>query len=290
MDYLIHLGVMVGIYALLGLSLNLVVGYTGSVSLAHTAFFGAGAYATAILSTRFGWGIGLSAIVGMGVAILLSVAAGHILASLRGDAYTLGSLAVGSIVATFFLNATWLTHGPIGMAQIPRPELFGMTLSTNGSFLALVAVVVLIALGVCAWSTGSTFGLVIRSIRENEEAIRVFGYRTERFKQYIYALSAAMAAVAGTLFASYVTFIEPSMFFQAESIFLLTLVILGGLASHAGSVMGAVVLILLPEMLRFLGLSSEYAAQVRQVVYGVVLILLLYFRPRGVLGTYVLRS
>lgn len=290
MDFFIHLTVLIGIYALLGISLNLLVGYTGSVSLAQGAFFGVGAYATAVLSSCFAISFWLTCVIGAVVSILISLLAGKFLASLQGDLYTLGSLALGTIITTIFLNWTSLTKGPIGIAQIPRPELLGTVLSESRTFAMLVLVTVLVMTLVCMFFTRSAFGVVIRSIREDEKAIQVFGYRTERFKQTIYALSAAIAALAGSLFASYVTFVEPSMFFQAESIFLLTLVILGGLASHTGSISGAIVLVLLPELLRFLGLSSEYAAQVRQILYGVGLVLLLYLRPRGLFGTYVLRS
>ncbi len=290
MDFFIHLAVLIGIYALLGVSLNLLVGYTGSVSLAQAAFFGIGAYTTAILSSRYALSFWLTCVVSAVVSIFVSLLAGKILASLQGDLYTLGSLALGTIITTVFLNWTSITNGPIGIARISRPGFFGMVLSENRPFALLVLVMVLVMTFVCVLFTCSAFGLVIRSIREDERAIQLFGFRTERFKQTIYALSAVIAAVAGSLFASYVTFVEPSMFFQAESIFLLTLVILGGLASHTGSICGALVLVVLPELLRFLGLSSEYAAQVRQMLYGVGLVLLLYLRPRGLLGTYVLRS
>lgn len=290
MSYLIQLAILIGIYALLGLSLNLLVGYTGLASAGHASFFGVGAYTTAILSTVFGWNVFPTMLVGMGIAIALSVIGGSIFTSLSGDRYTLATLAFSILLSTIFLNWNSLTNGALGIAGIPRPQMFGIDFSSNASFLALVMVFVICVFALCLFLTRSSFGRVLQSIREDEGAIQVFGYHTRRYKQVIFAISVAIAALAGSLFASYVMFIDPSFFWFSESLFLLTLVILGGLASHAGSLLGAVVLILLPEAFRFIGFSGESAAQLRQGLYGVVLILLLFRRPQGLMGTYGINS
>jgi branched-chain amino acid transport system permease protein len=132
----------------------------------------------------------------------------------------------------------------------------------------------------------SSFGRVLKAIREDEKAIQVFGYNTNVFKLVIFVLSAGMAAIAGSLFASYITFIDPSTFTLNESIFILAMIILGGLANIRGAVVGAVFLILLPEILRFVGFPTDIAAQMRQVVYGALLIGLMLYRPQGLLGEY----
>ena len=124
------------------------------------------------------------------------------------------------------------------------------------------------------------------AIREDEKALQVFGYKTLNFKLAVFTISAVMAAVAGSLFASYITFIDPSSFALMESIFILAMIILGGLGSIRGPVIGATVLILLPELLRFVGMPSSIAAQMRQVIYGVLLIVLMLYRPEGVAGEY----
>ena len=124
------------------------------------------------------------------------------------------------------------------------------------------------------------------AIREDEKAIQVFGYKTVNYKMLVFAIASGMAAVAGSLFASYITFIDPSTFDLNESIFILSIIILGGLASHKGSIWGAVFLILLPEVLRFVGFPSDIAAQMRQVVYGLLLVFLMLYRPEGLFGKF----
>jgi branched-chain amino acid transport system permease protein len=127
---------------------------------------------------------------------------------------------------------------------------------------------------------------VLKAIREDEQAIQVFGYHTSYYKLAIFVIGAAMASVAGGFFASYITFIDPSTFSLNESIFLLSIIILGGLANNRGAVLGAVFLILLPEILRFVGFPSDIAAQMRQVTYGLLLVILMLYRPQGLVGEY----
>jgi branched-chain amino acid transport system permease protein len=127
---------------------------------------------------------------------------------------------------------------------------------------------------------------VLKAIREDEKAIRLFGYRTLSYKLAIFVIAAAMAAAAGSLFASYITFIDPTSFVVMESVFILAIVILGGFANLKGSVLGAFLLILLPELLRFVGFPAEVAAQMRQLIYGLLLILLMLYRPQGLAGEY----
>ena len=132
----------------------------------------------------------------------------------------------------------------------------------------------------------SSFGRVLKAIREDEGAIQVFGYKTLYYKLTVFVLAAMMASLAGSLFASYITFIDPTQFVLFESIFILAIIILGGLANLKGSILGALFLIVLPEILRFVGFPVDIAAQMRQVVYGFLLIILMLYRPQGLLGEY----
>ena len=159
-----------------------------------------------------------------------------------------------------------------------------VTKPTN--YLILNSLFLILAYFLCRFIATSSFGRALKAIREDEDAIKVFGYNTPHFKLVIFVISAMIAAVAGSLFASYITFIDPSTFTINESIFILAIIILGGLASLRGSVLGALFLILLPELLRFVGFPSDIAAQMRQVVYGVILILLMLYRPQGLVGEY----
>lgn len=286
MEYFNHLAILVGIYAILALSLNLVVGYTGILSVTHAAFFGLGAYATAILTTRFEVNFFFSVLIGMALVAVISLLIGAVLSKFRGDFVALGSVGFNVIVWSVFLNWQMLTRGPLGIPGIPRPELFGISFQDNLPFLFLVIVMGIAVYLFCRFIERSSFGRVLKAIREDEEALQVFGYRALHYKLAVFTIGAALAAMAGSLFAAYITFIDPSTFTINESIFILSAVILGGLASNRGAFLGALVLILLPEFLRFVGFPSDIAAQMRQTVYGLTLILLMLYRPQGLVGEY----
>lgn len=286
MEYLIHLAILVSIYGILGLSLNLVVGFTGLLSVTQAAFYGVGAYATAILLTSTGMNFFLSLVIGMIITGLCSLAIGLVLSKFKDDYYALGSFGFNVIIYSIFLNWQGLTRGPLGIPGIARPSLFGFTFSSNLSFLVLSIILLALVYLVCHFVTSSSFGRVLKAIREDDEAVAVFGYHTLWYKLTIFVIAAMLASVAGSLFASYITFIDPSSFSLVESIFILAIIILGGLASNKGSVWGAVFLILLPEILRFVGFPDDIAAQMRQVTYGVILILLMLYRPQGLVGEY----
>lgn len=290
MEYVIHLAIMVGVYAILALSLNLAVGYAGILSVTHAAFFGIGAYTTAILLTRYDLNFFLAMPIGIALTGLCSLFIGAVLSKFRGDFVALGSVGFNMIVWSVLLNSESLTRGPLGIPGIPRPNvalgIMNYEFSANVSFLILTSVLLLLVFLVARFMERSSFGRVLKAVREDEEALQVFGYRTLHFKLAVFVFGAGMAAIAGALFASYITFIDPSTFTINESIFILSAIILGGLASNRGAVIGAVILVLLPEFLRFVGFPSDIAAQMRQAVYGVLLIVLMLYRPQGLIGEY----
>ena len=286
MEYLIHLAILFAIYAILGVSLNLVVGYTGLLSVAHAAFYGVGAYTTAIFLTKSGIGFFSSLILGIAIAVAISFLIGVVLSKFKGDYYALGTFGFNAIVFAVFLNWQNLTGGSLGIPGISKPELFGINFANNFNFMALALIFLVLMYFASRFVANSSFGRVLKAIREDETAIAVFGYNTLYFKLVIFVISAAMAAVAGSLFASYITFIDPSSFQLTESMFILAIIILGGLANLRGSILGALFLILLPEILRFVGFPSDIEAQMRQVVYGIILILLMLYRPQGLIGEY----
>ncbi len=286
MEYLIHLAILFAIYAILGISLNLVVGYAGLLSVTQSAFYGIGAYATAILLTGYGVNFFLSVILGMLVAGVVSFAIGLVLSKFEGDYYAIVSFGFNIIVFSIFLNWQELTRGPLGIPGISKPVLFGLDFSQNIVFLVLALIILAVIYFASRFIVNSPFGRVLKAIREDEKAIQVFGYRTSFYKSIIFVIGAMMAAVAGSLFASYITFIDPSSFTLNESIFILAIIILGGLANLRGSILGALFLILLPEILRFVGFPDSIAAQMRQIIYGVILVLLMLYRPQGLMGEY----
>lgn len=286
MEYLINIGILFCIYSVLALSLNMVVGMTGLLSLGHAAFFGIGAYATAIMMTSFGINFFVSLLVGAIINIVVAYFVGRILSRFNAGYYAIVSAGLGIIVYSLLLNCKGLTNGPLGIFGIPKPSLFGIAIETNSAFLVLAFVVLVLIFALYRYIDKSSYGRALKAIREDEELATVMGYPVERFKNVIFLLSAVVAGIAGGMFASYIAFIDPSTFQMHESIFLFTIIIIGGLASSMGSIVGALILLSLPEILRFVGLPYEVAAQLQQIIYGLALILIMVYKPRGLFGKY----
>ena len=286
MEYLINLGILFCIYGVLALSLNMVVGMTGLLSLAPAAFYGIGAYATAIVMTGFGINFFVSLLIGAVLNIGVAYIVGRILSRFNAGYYAIVSAGLGIIVYSLLLNWKDLTNGPLGIFGIPKPSIFGFTIDSNAAFLGLAFVILSLIFALYRWIDRSSYGRGLKAIREDEELATVMGYPVERFKNIIFLLSAVVAGIAGGLFASYIAFIDPSTFQIHESIFLFTIIIIGGLASSIGSIAGALILLSLPEILRFVGLPYETAAQLQQIIYGLALILIMVYRPRGLFGKY----
>lgn len=290
MEYLTHLAILTSIYAILGVSLNLVVGYTGLLSVTHAAFYGIGAYAVGVLTVHFGWNFFAALAAGMVFSGSAGWGMGKVLSKFKGDYYALVSFGFNSIVFSILLNWQSVTRGPLGIPGIAKPAFkifnFEFLILNNGSFLILSFIFAALAYGISTFIARSSFGRVLKAIREDESAIQVFGYDTPKYKLIIFVIGAIGAAVAGALFASYISFIDPSTFTLNESVFILSIIIVGGLANLRGSMLGALIMILLPEFLRFVGFPPDIAAQMRQVVYGLILILLMLYRPQGLIGEY----
>jgi branched-chain amino acid transport system permease protein len=288
MDYIIHISILISIYAILGVSLNLIVGFTGMLSITHAAFYGIGAYATAILMISYGFGFAISIILGMLISGVIGLTIGYVLSKLEGDYFTLGSFGFNIIVSSILINSQSFTGGSLGISGITRPSLFDLSFSHNSLFLVLTILTAVIVYILSHSITRSSFGRVLMAIREDEKALQIFGYKTHHYKLAIFVVSAMMAAIAGSLFATYMSFIDPSTFDVSESIFIVSIIILGGLADTKGSVCGAIFLVVLPELLRFIGFPTNIAAELRQIVYGLTLVLLMLYRPQGLRGSYTL--
>lgn len=285
-DYLIHITIIASIYAIIALALDLIVGYTGLLSISQAAFFGVGAYSTAILTVSYGINFFLSMLIGILIVIILSALIGGVVGRFKGDYFALVTLGFSVIIYSILLNWQNVTNGPLGIAGIPRPKLFSFTFSDNGYFLLLTLTFLIGIYFITKFIGNSSFGRALKAIREDEEALSIFGYRTSFFKFTIFIIGSSVAAIAGSFYASYISFIDPSSFALNESIFILTLIILGGLQSQKGAIFGAFLLVILPEALRFVGFSSDIAAQMRELLYGLALILFMMYRSQGIFGEY----
>lgn len=286
MEYLINLAILFCIYGMLALSLNLVVGMTGLLSLAQAAFYGIGAYACAIGMTSLGLGFFTTILLGILVNGVLAFIVGKILSRFQGDYYAIVSAGLSIIVFSVLLNWKDLTNGPLGIFGISKPAVFGYQLNSNFAYLLLCLLAVALSYWFYSWVDRSSFGRTLKAIREDEQLARSMGYNTKHFKSIIFVVSAAMSGIAGAMFASYIAFIDPSTFQLKEGIFLFTIIIVGGLSSAWGSIIGALILISLPEVLRFIGLPYETAAQMQQIIYGGMLVLMMVLKPQGLFGKY----
>ena len=298
--FAVILGTIFAIWAILAVSLNLVVGFTGLLSVGHVGFFGIGAYATAILTSAsayeqlrteaiptFGLPFFAALPISMVLAGLVAIVVGLVFNRFRDDIFVLVSFGFAIIAYNVFLNLRGLTRGAFGIHDIPRPQIGGWVFDGEVEFLVL-ALVFLALVMLAAWFiVTSSFGRVLTAIREDEQAIEVFGYRATHYKLAVWVISAMLAGLAGGLFSSWTTFIDPNSFILLESILLVAVVILGGLATIWGSLLGAMAFVLLEEGMRFLPfVPAEYTGQARQVVLGVLLVLLMLFRPQGLVGRY----
>ena len=277
-QYLIRLLVMSGINILLAMGLNLISGVTGQLSMGHAAFYGLGAYTSALLMLRLSVPFWFSALAAALVAGVFGVLLGIPTLRLRGDYLAITTVGLGEIVHLIFLNWDSVTNGPLGLPGIPAPSLMRVQLGSNLAYYYLVLVVDVLVAGSLFRLGRSRVGRALIAIRDDELTAETMGIDTTRLKVTAFAFSAVLAGVAGALFASYMSFISPENFTYSESVTMLLMVVLGGMGSYWGAIAGAGILTIAPEALRVL---SEW----RMVVYGVALVVLMIVRPQGLFGS-----
>ena len=283
LDYYLHMFVMSEIYAVLAMSLALIVGFSGQVSMGHAAFYGVGAYASALISLKSGLPFWVTIWCAGAVAGLLSFVIGKMVLRLRGHFLAITTAFFGVLVTLILNNWIDLTNGPMGVPGIPRPSpmsLLGVTVSfeTRADYYYLGLVFVGLVAFLLYRIVNSRIGNALIAIRENEELARSIGVDAMAYKVFAFTLGGALAGMAGSFYAHYILFISPVTFTIAESINLLVMIIFGGMTTLFGPVFGAVALTLLPEFLRMAG-------SLRLVIYGVALVIFIIWLPLGVWGT-----
>ena len=301
-NYLLHILVMIGIYSILAYSINLVTGYGGLLHLCHAVFYGTGAYVYTLLSiggegSHIAGELLFSAQLPFLAALSFAALSGGLAALLiglvalrfRGDFFVFATLGFQMITFTVLYNWTELSRGSFGIPGVPRPAIFGWEVNTLPDYLLLVISINALILPFLFFLYRSPFGLNLKALRENERAAESLGISP--FHEHLAALviAGAYAGTAGALYASYVTFIDPTSFSLQESIFLLALLLLGGAGNIKGPAVGVIVMTVLPEILRFLGLPDSLAANTREIIYGLALIALMFCRPQGIAGEYSVR-
>lgn len=282
MDYLIHILSTAGIFAILALSLDLLVGLGGMMSLATGVFFGIGAYSTALL-VKAGWPMAAAMLAGMGLATLLSLVVALPAIRIRGVYLLIVTIAVQMVFTTVAQNWRSVTGGDAGVSNIPPLSIFGLKLR-GVAFLGLVLASCAALWWLVRRIAHSPFGRVLRAIRDDETGATSLGKDANATKLAAFGLSACLAAYAGSLYAHYTSYIDPHSFNISLSILVLLMVMLGGAGTLLGPMVGALVLILLPEVLKFLPLPPGIAPALRQFSYGALLVAVVFLRPQGLLG------
>jgi branched-chain amino acid transport system permease protein len=269
------------IYVMLGLGLNIVVGVAGLLDLGYVAFYAVGAYSYALLNYHFGLGFWTVLGIGGGMAAMFGIILGFPVLRLRGDYLAIVTLGFGEIIRLILENWNAFSFGPSGIANIPRPGLFGIDLNIEQATIYVYFLMIAMSLAtifVVNRLQDSRIGRAWIALREDEVACQAMGIDKRKTKLMAFALGATWAGFAGVVFAAKTTFINPASFTIWESINVLCVVVLGGMGSIVGVIVGAFILILLPEYLRFL---SEY----RMLAFGTVLVMMMVFRPGGIVET-----
>lgn len=272
--YAVRIMAQAGIAFLLATGLNLVMGYAGQVSLGHAAFFGLGAYGSAIVSLRFGWHPLLGIVVAVALTGLIAYVVGLPTLRLKGHYLAMATLGLNEIVLILLVEASDLTGGPSGLTNIPRFRLFGVTFGSHAMSYYLIWVFALFGLLVARNLTASRSGRALRALHGSEFAAAASAVDVSKAKVRIFVVSAIYAAVAGALYSHFVTFISPPTFSVAASVMLVVMVVAGGLGTLIGPLLGAVLLTLGPEYLRA---YQDYTL----IVYGALLMATMVFLPGG---------
>ncbi len=263
------------IHAILAISLNLLMGYAGQISLGHAAFFGIGAYATAIMTSRYDWHPVFALILGMVVTGVIAFVIARPILRLKGHYLAMATLGFGVIVSIVMVQAGHLTGGPDGMGDITVLSIFGWSVDSDIRWYMVISVLFLFVVWLVQNLIDSRTGRALRALHGSEVAAQMMGINTAATKTQVFVLAALIASLTGSLFAHQQAFITPDSFNFFFSIELVTMVVLGGLASTYGAIFGAIILTFLPE---FLVVFEDYEV----MIFGAILMSIMIFLPQGI--------
>jgi len=277
-DYYRDIMTLTGMYVVLALGLNIVVGQAGLLNLGYVAFYAIGAYTYAILSTTFGLSFWSGLAAGGLVAAVFAVLLGMPTLRLRGDYFAIVTLGLGEITRIILNNWDSVTGGPNGIAKIGRPVIAGYEFHTTLDFYYLILLLMMMTIFAMHRLIASRIGRAWIAIREDEVAAEAMGVNTYRMKLLAFVIASAWAGIVGVFFSAKMAFVSPESFTFFESVLILCMVVLGGMGSIPGIILGALLLITLPEIFRDF---QDY----RMLAFGAALVLMMVFRPQGLLGT-----
>ncbi|WP_298723745.1 branched-chain amino acid ABC transporter permease [uncultured Ferrovibrio sp.] len=274
--YVVYLANLMLIYIILALGLNILIGETGQFGLAHVAFYGIGIYTTAILAGRFDVPFPVAIVAGMLLAGAIGFLLGAVSFRMRDIYLALSTFAFGEAMQWVFKSWDDVTNGPNGM-RIPQASMFGFRITNDhDAYYIVLAVTIVVVLATVALMR-SRLGRAFRAVRESEPAALALGVNVRLTKVIAFTLSAVYAGLAGGVYASFSSFIHPDSLGFTTTILVLTMIVVGGLGSIAGAIMGALILGLIQELLR-------QAPSYQEIIYGVILILFMMYAPKGVAG------
>lgn len=277
-NYVVRIVTTIFMYSIITVSLNLIGGYGGELAMGHACYLAVAAYVTAILSTQYG----LPFLITFPISVLAATAFGFItgficVGRIKGDYVMIITMGVCEITRIFLINETEITNGPMGISQIPGIEIFGYTVSGNAQYYFVFLAFLLLTIWIIRNLVNSKFGRNVVAIREDETAARAMGMKVAWIKVTAFTISTVFAGMAGALLAHYNRFIGPSQFNLDESLLYYQMLIIGGLGSIPGSIVGAAILVLIPEVFRGIDVY-------RTIVYGLIMVIMMIIRPQGLLG------
>ncbi|WP_084783312.1 branched-chain amino acid ABC transporter permease [Bacillus dakarensis] len=279
-DYHVHVINQIGIFIILVTSLNLILGYTGQLSFAHIGLFAIGAYTSSILMMTYNVPFLLSLLLSMVASAFFGLLVGLIALRFTTHFFAIVTLAFGEIIRLIIYNMPDLTGGPNGIYNIPfPPNVFGLDFSQRSHFYYIILIGAVATVLFVKYMIGTRTGKAMIAVRENETFAQFIGINTWKVKMISFTLSAALAGFAGSIYAHYNSYISPYSFTMMESVTLLLMVIIGGVGTIFGPILGAAFLITLPELLRDV---NEW----RLVIFGALLVLTIMFMPKGLLGLF----
>jgi branched-chain amino acid transport system permease protein len=287
---ILNIMVLAGIYACVTIGLNLLVGYAGQISLGHAAFFGVGAYTTAILCTRISWfPTWLGIILGGVLAGIVGWLVGVPVLKLKGHYLAMATLGLGEIAFILFVQLEGLTGGTVGILDIPTLSILGIEFDTDFKFFFIVWAVVVLMMLLSLNIIRSRVGRALRALHSSEDAAEAMGVNVARYKVQVFVLSAVMAGVGGALFAHFFRYIDPVSFNFVVSVLFITMVVVGGMGNVWGGLVGALVLTLLPfvitavpEWIPGVPESLSSFTNYSLILYGLLLMLFMIFMPKGI--------
>jgi branched-chain amino acid transport system permease protein len=284
-DYLLHILIVALINIILVVSFNILLGFTGIFALCHAAFYGVGAYATALLMKSGGFSFFPAMICAVGLTVACSLLIAIPGLRVHWDYMVIFAFSFQMIIYHVMMNWMELTRGPQGIAGIPMASVFGFEFESKASFLGLCLVLCSAVVYFVRRVETSPFGLVLKGIKDDEVAVKSIGKNVTFHKIVAFAVAAGLAAVAGSLIAVYISYISPGYFDLHMSVFIVIALIFGGVGRIPGAVLGTLVLTVLPELLRFIpNLPSTILGGTRDLIYASILVFFMLYRPQGLLG------